>query len=428
MDKNLKDMLDEQATAFNALKAKNEKLARQVDALDEARAVAQQEIQKLDVRLSAPRLGYPSDNDAAPSLGQRQPVVNYAAIARAAFNVATGHHLTSAEDVADYKAAFDSYVRRGDQAIASEARNTLSQGVGSEGGYTCPPDLAGRIIQKVYELDPMRRLADVQLSGADSLEGIIDNDEADAGWVAEQGTREETDEPQIGKWAIPLHELYALPKTTQKLLDDSSWDLDAWIVRKASRRIARVEGTSFVTGTASGQPRGFLMYDTATTGDATRAWDCIQYIPTGAAGAFAPRSSEVSPADVLYDAIYSLKAPYRKSAVWAMTSATAGTIRKLKDGDGNYLWQPSTVAGQPPLLAGYPVEFLESMPAIAANSLSIAFGDFREAYQIADHASGLRLLRDPYTTKGYVKYYIWRRVGGGLVNGEAIKLLKFAAS
>ncbi len=431
----LKRLLDEQATKFAAFKAENDKLIAQVEKtgsesattranveklnkqLDEVAdkiAVADKAIEKLDVRLSAPRRGeQPADEQAEDNLAKLNALLD-------------ADKALTMEDYRQYKHAFNVYCRKG-SATPHDVLDVLSVGTGSEGGFWCPPDTAGRLVQKVYELDPMRSLADVQPIGVDSLEGIIDNDEADAGWVAEQGTREDTDEPKIGKWSIPAHEMYAQPKTTQKLLDDAQFDVEGWLIRKGSSKFARVESAAHVVGTGSGQPRGFLDYTAVTTDDATRAWDNIQYVPTGAAGAFLPRASEVSPADVLYTAVGAMKDAYLAGAVWAMKTSTVTAIRKLKDGDGNYMWQPSLVAGQPSTLVGYSLVKMPSMPVIAANSLSIAFANFREAYQIVDRL-GIRILRDPYTAKGYVKFYMTRRVGGGLVNGEAIKVIKFAAS
>ncbi len=165
----MKDMLDEQANAFQALKAKNEKLAQQVDALDEARAVAQQEIQKLEIRLSAPRRGEPADDagEAVRPLTMRQRAVNLQAEARRAFNLATKHALGTSGELQEYRDALDHYIRRGTDALNSDQRNSLSVGTGSEGGYWVSPDVTGRIVQKVYELDPMRSLADVQTIGSD---------------------------------------------------------------------------------------------------------------------------------------------------------------------------------------------------------------------------------------------------------------------
>jgi HK97 family phage major capsid protein len=222
---------------------------------------------------------------------------------------------------------------------------------------------------------------------------------------------------------IPAREIYANPAITQNLLDDSSIDLGAWIVDKVANRFARMEGAAFVDGDGVAKPRGYLSYPTASTGDSARPWGTLQYVPTGAAAAFASSN----PGDALIDLVYSLKANFRPNAVWQMNRKTASIVRKFKDGQGNYLWSESIVAGQPSLLLGHPVDFNEEMPDLGANEFPVAFGDFGSGYTVVDRI-GLRVLRDPYTAKPYVHFYTYKRVGGDVNNFEAIKLLKCATS
>jgi len=253
----------------------------------------------------------------------------------------------------------------------------------------------------------------------DSLEGYYDNDEVGFGWVSELETRSETTTPSVGKWSIPVHEMYAMPKASQKVLDDSITDLEAWLDGKIADKFARAENTAFVSGSGIGQPTGFLNYP-----DGTDLTNSIERHNTGANGAFAAAPNG---GDVLITALYDLKAQYRSNATWFMNTATMAAVRKLKDTDGAYLWSPGIAAGQPATLLGYPVATFEDMPDLATGSLSIAVGDLRQAYQVVDRM-GIRMLRDPYTTKGSVLFYATKRTGGAVVNGEALKFVEFSAS
>ncbi len=325
----------------------------------------------------------------------------------------------------DYKKGLNAYLRVGPAADAAVLA-ALSVGSDPAGGYTVTPDMSGRIIKKVYETSPMRQLADVQTIGTDALEGFNDLDEASAGWVGETGSRSETNTPALGKWSIPVHEIYAMPKATQKLLDDSSWDIEAWLIDKVTDKFIRTENAAFFTGNGVLKPRGLLDYSTAATPDSSRAWGIFEHVGTGASGAFPTLSAgTVSPADVLVDLVFKLKAKYRQNANWAMARSTLAAIRKIKDADSNYVWQPNFAARDGGLILGHSVVEAEDMPAIGANTLSVAFGDFKEGYTIVDRV-GIRALRDPLTAKGFVLFYMTKRVGGGAGNFEAVKFLKFA--
>jgi HK97 family phage major capsid protein len=322
------------------------------------------------------------------------------------------------DELREYKTALDAQLRNPEAKAV-----TLQVGVDPAGGYFVTPDTSGRMVKKIYESSPMRQLANVVTIGTDALEGPIDNGEAEAQWVGEKQTRVQTDAPQVGMWRIAVHELYAYPKVTQKLLDDASVDIESWLSGKAADRFARKEATAFVSGDGQLKPEGLLMRAPVSTGDASRTWNLFQYLPTGASGAFASSN----PADAIIDLIYALKAGYRANAKFFMARSTVGAVRKLKDGQGNYLWAPGATAGQPSTLFAYPVVEGEDMPAIAANSLGIGFGDFAEAYTIVDRLTS-SVIRDNITQIGFVKFNFRKRVGGGVVNGEAVKFLKFATS
>ncbi|WP_454914991.1 phage major capsid protein [Xanthobacter sediminis] len=324
---------------------------------------------------------------------------------------------------AEYKAYRDGlnvYMRRGD-ATPGDVKASMSVGSDPDGGYTVTPDTSGRIVKRIYETSPMRQVASVTTIGTDRLEGFNDLQEGTANWVSEGPPRPATGTPQLGKWEIPVHEMYAFPQTTQRLLDDSSWNIETWLAEKTADKFARVENAAFITGDGVGKPKGILAYPTAATADATRPWGTFQHILTGTDGGF---GTTTNGSDKLIDLVYAVKAPYRNAATFLMARSTVAATRKLKDGQGNYLWQPSLNAMSGGTLLGFGITEAEDMPVLAADSLSIGFGDFREAYQIVDRI-GIQVLRDALTNKPYVGFYTTKRVGGGAISFEAVKFLKF---
>jgi HK97 family phage major capsid protein len=243
---------------------------------------------------------------------------------------------------------------------------------------------------------------------------------AESGWVAETAARPETDSPTLAELSFPTMELYAMPAATSALLDDSAVNIDEWIAEEVRDAFAQQEGTAFVTGNGTAKPKGFLAY--TNVDNASWSWGNIGFLKTGVDGAFASSN----PGDKLIDLVYAVKAGYRANGTFVFNRATQAVIRKMKDGEGNYLWQPAAKAGDPSLLMGFPVVESEDMPTIATDSYSVAFGDFRRGYLIVDRV-GIRVLRDPYSSKPYVLFYTTKRVGGGVQDFDAIKLLKFAA-
>jgi len=325
----------------------------------------------------------------------------------------------TAADLAEYKRAFGRYIRNEEVVLGADERKALSSGSNPDGGYTIHPDLSGRIVKKAYETSIMRAYASVVTTGSNEYQGIYDNDEAGAEWVGETQARSDTTTPKLGAYSIPLHELSALPKATQRMLDDSDMDMEAWLADKVATRFARKENTAFVNGDGSAKPRGFLTY-----ADGTDLTNSVERFKTGVDGGFAAAPNG---GDVLIDMVGGLKAEYIGGASWFMNRSSITKARKLKDSDGAYLWQQSLAAGRPSTLLGYDVApAFSDMPDFGTGSLPIAFGDMRQAYTIVDRL-GLRMLRDPLTNKPYVLFYTTKRVGGDLVNGEALKFLEASA-
>lgn len=322
-----------------------------------------------------------------------------------------------------YRTAVDSYIRQGTEFMPNEMKAAMQVGQDGKGGFFVHPTMDGRIVARVYETSPMREICSQITIGSDAYKFLFDDDETSCGYVSELGTRSEGDTPDIAEGRISVHEIYAEPHATVQLLEDAEVDVESWLVRKAGDKFSRFENAEFITADGAEEIRGILGRTINTTADATRARGQLQYIPTGASGDFA----STSPGDALITALYTLKATYRTAAQWLMSSLTEASVRKLKDGDGNYLWQPDYRESGGAVLLGRPVKNAEDMPAIAANSYSIAVGDFKRGYLIVDRR-GLSLLRDPYTTKGRVKFHLTKRVGGDVIDSEAIKVLKFAAS
>ncbi|HWA91814.1 MAG TPA: phage major capsid protein [Rhizomicrobium sp.] len=320
------------------------------------------------------------------------------------------------------KAAFDRYVRKGDvHGLDAMEMKALSAGSNPDGGYTVPLEIETTIDRVLTKASPIRGLATVRAIGSSIYRKPITTSGAVTGWVGETDAIAQTTTPTLAAIDFPAMELYAMPAATQWLLDDSQVDIEQWLADEVQLVFAEQEGIAFVTGDGSGKPKGFLSY--TNVADGSWSWGNIGYIASGAAGAFASSN----PADALLDLAYAPKQAYRANANWVMNRKTESAVRKFKDTAGNYIWQPGASAGQPATLFGYAVTESEAMPDIAANSYSVAFGDFARGYLVVDRV-GIRVLRDPYSAKPYVLFYTTKRVGGGVQNFEAIKLMKFAAS
>lgn len=433
MEVEIKSLLEKQGEAFAAFKATvneelsqlkkgaadvvtSDKLGRINDALDklgdEVKAAGAR-VDDVEAKANRIALGGGAASDVETK-------------AAADFARETGNQVNVA-DLRAYKAALYGVngplrkARPGD----AEAK-AMSVGSDPDGGYLVTPDTTGRIVQRIYETSPMRQVASVMSIGTDTVEGLNDLGENGFAWVGETGGRTETTTAQLGKWSIVVHEAVSIVSATQKVLEDARLDLESWLAMKSADRIVRGENAAFVSGNGISKPRGFTDYPTAATADASRPWGTLEHLNTGASGAFRTRSGDTNPVDDLINVIYALKAPYRGNARWMTSRAVLREARKLKDGQGNFIWQPAATAGQPSSLLGFGVVEAEDMPALGSGSLSMAFGDFREGYQIVDRI-GLSVLRDPYTSYPYVFFKFRKRVGGGVVNFEAIKFLRFGS-
>jgi HK97 family phage major capsid protein len=320
-----------------------------------------------------------------------------------------------------HKHAFDGYVRRGDtRQLQGLEEKALSGSSASDGGYLVPPEVEAAVNRSLRNVSPIRGLAMVRQVSSSVYKKPYAVTGIGTGWVGEAAPRPQTSTPALDALTFPTMELYAMPAATQALLDDGAVNIDQWIADEVHMAFAQQEGTAFITGDGTAQPKGLLSYDTVA--QSAWAWGKLGWIATGGAGSF----PAANPSDKLMDLIYAVKAGYRANATFVMNRATQSAIRKMKDGQGHYLWAPGGTPGEAPAILGFPVAESEDMPDLAANSLSLAFGDFRRGYLIVDRV-GIRVLRDPYSAKPYVLFYTTKRVGGGVQDFDAIKLLKFAA-
>jgi HK97 family phage major capsid protein len=320
------------------------------------------------------------------------------------------------------KTAFESYMRRGEtSALRGFEEKAWSAGSPADGGLTIPVEVENTITTALRQVSPIRAIAaNRQVSGTIYKKPFAASGPS-VGWVGETSERPETGAPVLAELTFPTMELYAMPAATQTLLDDSSTNIEEWLAGEVRLAFAEQENVAFVSGDGVNKPQGFLSYPKVANSAWT--WGKIGYFVSGAAGAFPSSNS----ADVLIDLAYSLKTPYRVNGRWALNRATQAAVRKLKDGDGNYLWRPGQQAGDDASLMGFPIVEIEEMPSLSSDSFALAFGDFLRGYLVVDRI-GVSVLRDPYSAKPYVLFYTTKRVGGGVQDFDAIKLLKFSAS
>ena len=315
------------------------------------------------------------------------------------------------------KSRFMTYVRKGGESLSLEQKS-LSSITPEEGGYLVPQIVSDTMVKTITAYSPIRELARTTAISSDALEVLLDKTEADIGWAAQSGDRPETKTPELARMKISVHEMYARPRATQTLLDDASIDVEKWLVEKVSDKMARVENASFINGDGQGKPRGFLTHETTDANE----WGKLQAFKTGANGAFYEGMF-----DPLLNALHAMKPEYLSEAVWIMPRSAKVALLKLKTEDGRHIYIESLEAKLPDTLLGYPVVLCDDMPTLKAEkaSKSIVFANLKEAYQIVDR-QGMHVMRDPYSAKPYVEFYTTRRVGGDVVNFDAIKVIDFA--
>jgi len=393
----------EMVRAFEEFKQANDQKLAEKSSVD---AILQEKIARIDSVLG----GYGQRIDTI-ELKQSRPVLGREKPEAAETSAALEH-----------KAAFEAYVRSGDNnRLRAFELKALSAGSNPDGGFVVTPEIEKQIGEKLFNISPIRSLSSQRTISSNVYKKPMMTAGPGAGWVGETDARAQTATPTLDELSFPAMELYAMPAATQTLLDDAAVNIEEWLAGEVDQVFAAQEGAAFVSGDGNNKPKGFLSYTTVANGSWT--WGNIGYIASGAAGAF-PTTNQ---SDVLIDLIYAVRAGYRQNAVFVMNRKTQSVIRKFKDSTGNYLWQPPATPSSRASLMGFPLYDVEDMPDISAGSLSIAFGDFGRGYLVVDRA-GVTVLRDPYTAKPYVLFYTTKRVGGGVQDFDAIKVMKFAVS
>lgn len=402
-DQEVKAAFAEFMTAFEAFRDENDEKLRQIERRVSADVVTSEKVERI-----------------ADALDRHQRAIDGMLLKKA--RPMLGRDGANSVAALEHKEAFDAYVRSGDdRALRAMESKAMSYGSGQDGGYLVPDETEAEIGKRLTALSPIRSIASVRkVSGAVLKKPFALTGPA-TGWVGETAARPQTASPTLSELSFPTMELYAMPAATASLLEDSAVDLDQWIAGEIEAAFAEQEGAAFVSGDGVNKPRGFLDYPQVHEAD--WSWGNLGYVPTGVSGAL-PASNA---SDVLIDLVYALKAGYRQNAAWVMNRKTQAAIRKLKDADGNYLWQPPATPGSRAMLMGFPLIEAEDMPNIAADEPAIAFGDFSRSYLVVDR-TGVRVLRDPYSAKPYVLFYTTKRVGGGVQDFDAVKLLKFGVS
>jgi len=320
---------------------------------------------------------------------------------------------------AQHKAAFDKWVRKGTDAGLRELelKASVSTSVDTDGGFLVPEEIDRNIDRVAATVSAMRRLATVITIGGAAYKNLVNKGGSSSGWVGEKGSRTETDTPSLAEIEIPTKEIYANPAITQGALDDAFLDVAAWLAGEIAIEFNESEGAAFITGTGVSAPKGVAAY--TMVANSSYAWGKIGYVTSG-------HATLLNDPDALIDLQHALKSVYRNGAAWLTNDLTLAAIRKLKDGDGNYIWRPGLEAGAADMLLGKPVEIDDNVADIGASAYPLFFGNFKRGYLIVDR-TGVRVLRDPFTNKPYVHFYTTKRVGGAVVNYEAIKALKISA-
>jgi len=392
----VKQVLEAQAQAWEQFKSANE---ARLSAIEQSRSASEYDAKLAKINAELEKL-----NDSQKAI--------------AAAQTRTEH---SGEQVGDeHRKAFRQFMRKGDVA-GLEGIKGARVSDDTTGGYLVPAAVVGPIVQRIFDTSPVRQVARIQAITGNAIEGAVDYGQLSVSWLDEVTASSDPTTPSLKKYRIEVNNQRSSPRISPVLLEDAAVDIEAWIGEKIARDFALSENTAFVSGSGVAQPRGFTTYTTAATADSSRTWGQLEHVATGTSGGFGSTSNGV---DKMTELAYKVKAGYRANSVWMMSKATLAVARTLKNSNGDYIWSPNVQVGTPASLLGYPVVEAEDMPALGANSLSVAFGDFRAGYMIVDRI-GLSVLRDPYSNNPYVTFHAVRRVGGGVVDFDAIKFLKF---
>lgn len=331
-------------------------------------------------------------------------------------------------DQVEHKAAFQKWMRKGSEDGLGEIEaKALNVTTSADGGYAVPEQLDRTILDLIKVISPFRAAANTVTIGGSDYRKLVNLRGTASGWVGETDSRPETSSPTFAEVAPYMGEIYANPAATQRMLDDGFFDVEAWLSQEIATEFAYAEGAAFITGNGSNKPKGFMDYTINTSADGVRTFGHLQKKITGVAGGFVATTSSSNPGATFIDVIHSMKAPLRAGASWIMNSATLAAVRKLTDLDGNLIWRPGLTEGQPSTILGYAVIEDEGMPDIATTSNPIAFGNWQRGYTIVDRMN-TRILRDPYSNKPYVQFYATKRVGGMVVDSQAIKILSVSSN
>lgn len=405
MSLELKETIQALGKAFDAFKAENDARLKEIEKKGAADPLLTEKVDKINADI------------AQISALKKQLDTLETAVAQGQFPGGGKNELDRVK--AQHKDAFAKFFRKGAEGGLRdlEVQAGLSTLSDPDGGFLVPEDYEQAIDRVALSVSAMRRLATVRTIGTDTYKKLVNKGGASSGWVGEKGARAETNTPTLTEIAINTKEIYAMPAATQTLLDDSRVDIAGWLADEVSIEFSEQESEAFIHGNGVEQPKGIAAY--AMAANSSYVWGKVGYITSG-------NASLVNDLDKLIDLQHALKPVYRNGAAWLMNDATLATIRKMKDGDGNYIWVPGLKDGAPDTLLGKPVEIDDNVDDIGANKYPIFFANFKRAYLIIDR-QGVRVLRDPYTTKPYVLFYTTKRVGGGIVMYEAIKALKVSA-
>lgn len=430
MDEELKKLIEEQAKAWEEFKKTNDARLAAIEAKGAADPLLDQKLDKVNAELTRISGDFKKRSDELEKKLNRPGIGDGELPAKElkAFNLALKSHAQrlnrqavpdfGVEEYSAYKTAFGSFLRKDGRSLTADEYKALAAGSDPDGGYMCPPEIDMSIDRVVTQLGSMRSLATVRPIGAGSFKKLVTVSGAAAGgWGSETTAPSETGTPSLRELEFVPGLLWAEPRATSQQLEDAAMDAEGWLADEVGLTFAEQEGAAFATGSGVNQPRGILSYPTIA--NASYTWGNVGFTVTGAAANFAASN----PSDALLDLIHSLKRQYRGNASFLMNDLTLGAIRKFKDGNGIYLWVPGLQQGQVGVLLGYPVATDDFMSDLGANNFPVAFSDFRRSYLIVDRR-GTSVLRDNLTAKPYVKFYTTRRVGGGIQNFEAIKLLK----